>query len=189
MAEWKGLEPSTFRVTGGRSNQLNYHSKTYSMEPTIGIEPITYRLQGDCSANWAKSAYTVLLFQTIGIEPIPTPLKRDCSAYWAKLRYRHCYAVCLANAFATLDFFLPAVFFLITPTFWHLSMYLYTLSRSPCESISFLVMLLRNFLIAIFILSLNSLFLFWNTRDLLAAFFADFVIGILMLYKGIKHSI
>ena len=25
MAGWKGLEPSTFCVTGRRSNQLNYH--------------------------------------------------------------------------------------------------------------------------------------------------------------------
>jgi hypothetical protein len=26
MAEWTGLEPVAFRVTGGRYNQLNYHS-------------------------------------------------------------------------------------------------------------------------------------------------------------------
>ena len=26
MAEWTGLEPAAFRVTGGRYNQLNYHS-------------------------------------------------------------------------------------------------------------------------------------------------------------------
>lgn len=26
MAEMTGLEPATFRVTGGRSNQLNYTS-------------------------------------------------------------------------------------------------------------------------------------------------------------------
>ena len=25
LAGWKGLEPSAFRVTGGRYNQLNYH--------------------------------------------------------------------------------------------------------------------------------------------------------------------
>jgi hypothetical protein len=39
MADWMGLEPTTSRVTGGRSNQLNYQSK---MEPTIGLEPMTH---------------------------------------------------------------------------------------------------------------------------------------------------
>ena len=63
-------------------------------------------------------------------------------------------------------------------------MNLYTLLSSSFAKVSHLLALFKNFLIAIFILSLNSLFLFWNTRDLFAAFVADFVIGILMMYKG-----
>ena len=53
MAEWTGLEPATSRVTGGRSNQLNYHSKAMNilLEPTARLELATYRLQGGCSTN------------------------------------------------------------------------------------------------------------------------------------------
>ena len=40
MAGVKGLEPSTYRVTGDRSNQLSYPPTVYLVEDT-GIEPAT----------------------------------------------------------------------------------------------------------------------------------------------------
>ncbi len=122
------------------------------MEPTIGIEPITYRLQGDCSTSWAKSAQN-------------------------KTRLV-CYFFFAVNKRATLAFFLAAVFFFKTPTLAHLSTYLYILLRSSCVTVSPLVTFLRNFLIAIFILSLNSVFLLLSTIDLFIAFLADLMIGI-----------
>gem|GEM_PF-5739843 len=35
LAGWKGLEPSAFRVTGGRYNQLNYHPARESRERNL----------------------------------------------------------------------------------------------------------------------------------------------------------
>ncbi len=40
MAGVKGLEPSAFRVTGGRSNQLSYTPVSGVVEDS-GIEPLT----------------------------------------------------------------------------------------------------------------------------------------------------
>ena len=37
MAEWTGLEPAAFRVTGGRYNQLNYHSVKYKLNSPTNI--------------------------------------------------------------------------------------------------------------------------------------------------------
>ena len=51
-----GLEPTTSRVTGGRSNQLNYQSK--QRQPTIGLEPMTHRLQGGSSTTELSWQYT-----------------------------------------------------------------------------------------------------------------------------------
>jgi hypothetical protein len=52
MAELMGLEPTTFRVTGGRSDQteLQLHTK-YGMAPRAGFEPATQRLTVVCSAT------------------------------------------------------------------------------------------------------------------------------------------
>ena len=55
MAEWTGLEPATPGVTGRYSNQLNYHSryftlleKSFASQVTLvgadGIEPPTFAL-------------------------------------------------------------------------------------------------------------------------------------------------
>lgn len=49
MAELTRLELATFRVTGGRSNQLNYSSK--HMAPRAGLEPATQRLTVVCSTD------------------------------------------------------------------------------------------------------------------------------------------
>jgi len=85
----------------------------------------------------------------------------------------------LLNKRAILDFFLAAVLSLITQILAHLSTNLYTFVRSSSTSASHLAMLFKNFFIAIFILSLNSEFLSCNTADLLIAFFADLMIGII----------
>lgn len=49
MAELTRLELATFRVTGGRSNQLSYSSKEKFLAPRAGIEPATQRLTVVCS--------------------------------------------------------------------------------------------------------------------------------------------
>ena len=45
-----GLEPSTSRLSGGRSNLLSYKPKLVEI---IGIEPMTPCLQSRCSPSWA----------------------------------------------------------------------------------------------------------------------------------------
>ena len=42
LAEWTGLEPATPGVTGRYSNQLNYHSKCFSLVGADGLEPPTF---------------------------------------------------------------------------------------------------------------------------------------------------
>ena len=92
----------------------------------------------------------------------------------------------MLNKREILDFFLAAVFFLITQTLAHLSTNLYTFLRSSNDTASHLATFLINFFIAIFILSLNSEFLSCNTADLLIAFFADLMIGIFDLLLRLK---
>ena len=67
MAVRTGLEPATFRVTGGRSNQLNYRTKRYidnRMEPAARFELATHRLQGGSSTaelSWHQRPQKVIL--------------------------------------------------------------------------------------------------------------------------------
>ncbi len=49
MAGLTRLELATFRVTGGRSNQLSYSPK--KMAPWAGLEPATQRLTVVCSTD------------------------------------------------------------------------------------------------------------------------------------------
>ena len=44
-----GLEPTTFRLLGERSNQLSYTAKM----PDVGLEPTATRLKGARSTDWA----------------------------------------------------------------------------------------------------------------------------------------
>jgi hypothetical protein len=44
-----GLEPTTFRVTGGRSNQTELQS--LKVAPRAGLEPATQRLTVVCSTD------------------------------------------------------------------------------------------------------------------------------------------
>ena len=41
VAGVKGLEPSTYRVTGDRSNQLSYTPTFFILVGSIGLEPMT----------------------------------------------------------------------------------------------------------------------------------------------------
>ena len=66
-----GLEPSTSRLSGVRSNHLSYrplfslgdfvsnHSSAFSswLVEMMGFEPMTPCLQGRCSPNWATPPY------------------------------------------------------------------------------------------------------------------------------------
>ena len=65
----------------------------------------------------------------------------------------------VSNNLAMFDFFLDPFFFLIRPILTHLSMYFCTLLRSANVTLSHFSIDFLNFLIAIFILSLNSEFL------------------------------
>jgi hypothetical protein len=64
LAGWTGLEPAAFRVTGGRSNQLNYHplsahtSLTASSSGSLGL-----------SLRRAISLAKVLVFAKAGSKP------------------------------------------------------------------------------------------------------------------------
>lgn len=131
------------------------------MEPAIRLELITYRLQGGCSTDWAMLANN---------------LEKD-------------YLDALSKATAILCFFLPQFFFFNTPTFTHLSIYLYIVLTCSWFTVSPFSIAFLNFLITIFILSLKSKFLWRNTKDLFADFFADFVIGILKFkFKYLKQT-
>ncbi len=45
LAEWTGLEPATYGVTGRYSNQLNYHSSSFLLlVGAEGFEPPTFAL-------------------------------------------------------------------------------------------------------------------------------------------------
>lgn len=125
------------------------------MEPVTRFELVTYRLQGDCSTNWATLA------------------RQQNINYFVVLAF-----LVVSNNLAMFDFFLDPFFFLIRPIFVHLSITLYTLAKSSNVTLSHFSIDFLNFLIAIFILSLNSEFLWRNFSDLLTAFFADDVIGI-----------
>ena len=46
LAEWTGLEPATPHVTGGDSNQLNYHSIIFAR--WLGLEPRSMILETTC---------------------------------------------------------------------------------------------------------------------------------------------
>ena len=46
VADWTGLEPATFRVTGGRSNQLSYQSTILILAAVCGDWNRWYRRQG-----------------------------------------------------------------------------------------------------------------------------------------------
>ena len=52
MAGLTRLELATFRVTGGRSNQLSYSPEYFGrMAPRAGLEPATQRLTVVCSTT------------------------------------------------------------------------------------------------------------------------------------------
>ena len=69
MAGLTRLELATFRVTGGRSNQLSYSPEYIreKMAPRAGLEPATQRLTVVCSTtelprNMSKYSKTIVLF-------------------------------------------------------------------------------------------------------------------------------
>ena len=57
MAGVKGLEPSTYRVTGDRSNQLSY---TPTLVEDKGIEPLTHPCHGCVIPFHQSPKYTKL---------------------------------------------------------------------------------------------------------------------------------
>ena len=76
MVGLNGLEPSTSRLSGGRSNLLSYKPKLVEI---IGIEPMTPCLQSRCSPSWAIPPWFFfgLPYSLLRFTPEPQKLNND----------------------------------------------------------------------------------------------------------------
>lgn len=78
MAGWTGLEPATFRVTGGRSIRAELPPLMF-VAPRAGFEPATQRLTVVCSTTELPRN----IFQMINLSFQDLPDIALCIIWWA----------------------------------------------------------------------------------------------------------